>query len=475
MNRQTLTPAAAARGAWPRRCGKRRGGPARALAPLTLAAFIAVQPLQAAAQDGKPLPLIRDAETETLIRDYATPILRAAGLTSSAVRIYLINDPEFNAFVADGRRMFINTGTLMQTETPNELVGVIAHETGHIAGAHLARLQEEVSRLQTASIIAMLAGIGAVVAGGSSASQAGQAIILGGQSAILRQFLAARRVNEAAADRAAVSYLAATGQSVQGMVRTFRRFADQALVTARFADPYLQSHPLPRERLSALDDAARKDPYAGRSDPPRLQQRHDLVRAKLSAFLERPDTVMRRYPATDTSLPARYARAIQRYLSADLGTALADIDRLIAAVPDNPYFWELKGQALLEFGRGREAIAPLKKAVALAPEAGLIRMLYGQALLATDDKGLLDAAIAELKRATDQEPEAIIGLRQLAIAYGRKGDLARSDMVSARANFAAGDLDLAKQFAARVQHRTPEGSPLWLQADDIISYKPPAN
>ena len=471
MNRHLLTPAPETRGARPRR----GGGIGRALARLTLAGIIGAHAGLAAAEDGKPLPLIRDAETETLLRDYATPIFKAAGVTSSAVRIYLINDPEFNAFVADGRRMFINTGTLMQTETPNELIGVIAHETGHIAGAHLARLQEEISRMQTASIIAMLAGIGAMVAGGSSGGQAGQAIVLGGQNAIMRQFLAARRVNEAASDRAAVGYLAATRQSVQGMVRTFRRFADQALVTARFSDPYVQSHPMPRERLSALENAARKDPYASRKDPPRLQLRHDLVRAKLSAFLERPDTVARRYPASDTSLPARYARAIVSYLSADLRTALAHIDGLIQAMPDNPFFWELKGQALLEFGRGREAIAPLGKAVALAPRAGLIRMLYGQALLATDDKRRLDAAIAELKRATDQEPEAIVGLRQLAIAYGRKGDLVHSDMISARANFAVGDLDLAKQFAARVQHRAPRGSPLWLQADDIISYKPPAN
>jgi predicted Zn-dependent protease len=366
--------------------------------------------------------------------------------------------------------MFINTGTLMQTETPNELIGVIAHETGHIAGGHLARLQEEISRMQTASIIAMLAGIGAMVAG---AGQAGQAVMMGGQNAIMRQFLAARRLNESAADRSAERYLSATGQSVRGMVGTFRRFADQALLTARFADPYLQTHPMPRDRLSALEDAARKDPYADRKDPPELQLRHDLVRAKLAGFLERPDTLARRYPQADTSLPARYARAIARYLGADLAGALAEIDRLIAEMPENPYFWELKGQALLESGRAREAVEPLRRAVALAPQAGLIRMLHGQALLATGERGNLDKAIAELQRATDQEPESVGGLRQLAIAYGRKGDIARADMISARANFVAGDLDLAKQFAARVQRRAPRGSPLWLQADDIINFKPP--
>ncbi|MDP2619925.1 MAG: M48 family metalloprotease [Hyphomicrobiales bacterium] len=470
MNLQTLTPAPAGHGARPWRGANNLAGLGRGLARLALAGVIGVQAAVAAAQDGKPLPLIRDAETETLIREYATPIFRAAGVTSSSVHIYLINDPVFNAFVADGQRMFINTGTLMQTDTPNELIGVIAHETGHIAGGHLARLQEEVSRLQTASIIALLAGIGAFAAGGG---QAGQAVMMGGQNAILHQLLAARRVDESAADRAAVRFLAATGQSVQGMVQTFRRFAEQALLTARFADPYLQSHPMPRERLSALEDAARRDPYANRKDPQQLQLRHDLVRAKLSAYLERPDTVTRRYPGGDNSLPARYARAIQRYLGADLRGAVAEMDGLIAAMPDYPYFWELKGQALLETGQPREAVAPLKKAVSLAPSAGLIRMLYGQALLATGDRANLDTAIGELKQATDREPEAIGGLRQLAIAYGQKGDIVRADMVSARANFVAGDFELAKKFAARVQHRAPMGSPLWLQADDIISFKPP--
>ena len=473
MNWRMWTAAPLARGGRP---PYRNATIGRGLSRLALAGLIAaVGAAPAPAQQGKGLPLIRDAETEALIRDYATPIFKAAAVGASAVQIYVINDAAFNAFVADGRRMFINTGTLMQTQTPNELIGVIAHETGHLAGAHLARLQAEISRMQTASILALLAGIGAMVAGGGSSgsAQAGQAIIHGGQNAILRQFLAARRANESAADSAAERYLAATGQPVQGMVETFRRFAGQEILTTRFIDPYLQSHPLSRDRLSALEEAARKDPYASRKDPPQLQLRHDLVRAKLSAFLQRPDTVARRYPAGDTSLPARYARAIQRYLNSDIASAVADIDRLIAEMPDNPYFWELKGQALLESGRGREAVEPLRKAVELAPRAGLIRMLYGQALLSTDDPRLLDQAVAELQRATDQEPEATVGLRHLAIAYGRKGDIVRADMVSARSHFIAGDVDMAKQFAARVQHRAPEGSPLWLQADDILSYKPP--
>lgn len=440
---------------------------------LALAAIVLVlHPGVAAATCPRDPKAIRDAETEALVRDYMLPILGAAGEDASATHVYILGDRSFNAFVADGRRLFINVGALVQSETPNEIIGVLAHEVGHIAGAHIARLQIEMSRMQTAAIIAILAGVGAMVAGGPSSGDAGSAIMMGGQSAIMRQILAARRANEAAADRAAVRYLRATGQSVQGMVATFRRFADQALVSSRYVDPYIQSHPMPRDRLSALEEVARDDPNRDRKDPPGLQLRHDLTRAKLVGFMEHRDTVLRRY-GRDDSLPARYARAIARYCSQDLRSALRDMDGLISAMPGNPYFWELKGQALLESGNPREAVEPLRKAVELAPRAGLIRMMYGQALLATNDDRLLDRAIDELNKAVAREPEAPLGLLQLATAYGRKGDVARASMVSARAYVISGKYDLAKQQAARVQRLTKKGSPLWLQADDILNFRPP--
>lgn len=418
---------------------------------------------------------LRDSEIEALIRDYTIPILEAARVNSRSVEIYLVNDTSFNAFVANGQRIFINAGALMQAETPNEIIGVIAHETAHIAGGHLARQREALSRTRAANIIAMLLGAGAIAAGASSgnsdAAQAGSAIISGGQNAALLSLLAYRRSEEAAADRGAVSYLNATGQSSKGMLTTFNRFADQQLFSSSNIDPYFQSHPMARDRVSALEAMAETSPYFDRIDPPALQLRHDLMRAKLSGFLEHQDTVFRRYPRSDTSLPALYARAIATYLHVDVNSALTQIDVLIRAQSNNPYFWELRGQALLESGRPERAIEPLRKAVALAPNSGLIRMLLGQALLATENSGNLDAAIAELTRALSSEPDASVGLRQLAIAYGRKGDIVRAEMMTARAYFAEGNLNRAKQHAARVQSRAARGSPLWLQADDIINYQ----
>ena len=440
--------------------------------------FAFVQTPRAMAQSGV-IGALRDSEIEALVRDYTIPILEAARVNSRSVEIYLVNDTSFNAFVANGQRIFINAGALMQAETPNEIIGVIAHEIGHIAGGHLARGREAMSRARAANIIAMLLGAGAIAAGASSgnneAAQAGSAIISGGQNAAIRSFLAYRRSEESAADRAAVRFLNATGQSSKGMLTTFSRFADQQLFSSRNIDPYFQSHPMARDRVSALEAMAETSPYFDRLDPPELQLRHDLMRAKLSGFLEHKDTVFRRYPRSDTSLPAQYARAIATYLHVDVNSALTQIDGLIRAQPNNPYFWELRGQAYLESGRPSQAIEPLRKAVALAPNAGLIRMLLGQALLATESSGNLDAAITELTRALASEPDASVGLRQLAIAYGRKGDIVRAEMMTARAYFAEGDLNQAKQHAARVQSRAARGTPLWLQADDIINFRAPSD
>jgi len=247
---------------------------------------------------------------------------------------------------------------------------------------------------------------------------------------------------------------------------------DQQLFAAHGADPYLQSHPLARERLAALSQII-KTPYWDKKDPPELQLRHDLMRAKLYGFLDRPGTVARRYPLSDQSLPARYARAISGYLHGNMRNALAQIDALIQAQPNNPYFYELKGQALFESGHAREAIAPLRRAVATAPNPLLIQVMLAQALIATNDPKAADEAIAYLQRAVSSDPDIANGYAQLAMAYGRKGDLAKADLAAAQAAFHRGDHVTARQLAARAKGRFPTGSPGWVKAQDILGYRPP--
>ena len=257
----------------------------------------------------------------------------------------MLSDRSFNAFVMDGRHIFVNAGALFDAKTPNEIIGVFAHETGHLAGGHLQRLREQLASAQTASIIALLAGIGAAVAGARSGAggDIGAAAIMAPQSAIMRSLLAYVRTQEDQADHAGVKFLNATGQSPNGMVELFKRLSNEVLFNSRYIDPYMQTHPMPADRVAALETLARASPYWDRKDPPELQLRHDLMRAKLSGFLERPDTVARRYPPSDHSLPARYARAISTYRHADLRQALVQIDGLDPGAAEQSLFLRAQG------------------------------------------------------------------------------------------------------------------------------------
>jgi predicted Zn-dependent protease len=449
--------------------------PASRAVAIATAAAIALASVPARAQTGADagIPMIRDAEIEQLLRDYTAPIFKAAGLTTQNVRVVIINDPEFNAFVMDAHRIFVNSGALMQATTPNELIGVFAHECGHIIGGHLSKMRQEMANVQTGMIIGMLLGAGALIAGAHSGNvdmgNVGAALINAPQSLGIHTLLAYQRAQEEYADRVAVRLLTATGQSGKGMYDMFKHFRDEMMYSSSYIDPYVQNHPLPAERMAELEDLV-KTPYWNKKDPPELQFRHDMMRAKLYGFTERPDAVLRRYPATDTSLPARYARAISTYRYGDPHSAIAQIDGLIAAIPSDPYFYELKGQALLEGGHPMEAIPPLRRAVQLAPSPALIQILLAQALVATNDPKLSAEAVSTLHEALFKEPENSDAYTTLAMAYSRENDLADADLASAQAAFARGDNKTARELAARAKERFPVGSPGWVRADDIVAF-----
>jgi predicted Zn-dependent protease len=449
--------------------------PASRVIALVTATAVALGSLPAGAQNGSNagIPLIRDAEIEQLLRDYYAPIEKAAGLSNQNVKVVIINDRSFNAFVMDAHHVFVNAGALMEAETPNQLIGVFSHETGHIVGGHLAKMRQELANAQTAAIIAMLLGVGAVVAGARSnnadMANVGGAVFTGPQAYIQNSLLAYQRAQEEQADRAGVRFLTMTGQSAKGMYDTFKRFADESLYSARLANPYAQNHPMPQERMDALAELV-KTPYWDKKDSPELQFRHDMMRSKMYGFMDKPDAVLRRYPMSNTSLPARYARAIAAYRFGDLHDAIADIDSLIGSMPNNPYFYELKGQALLESGHPAEAIPPLRRAVQLAPDPALIQITLAQALIAMKDVKLSDEAITMLRAALIKEPESADGYLQLAMAYARKNDLADADLASAQAAFARGDNKTARELASRAKEGFPIGSPGWVRADDIVAF-----
>lgn len=447
----------------------------RAVASVCALAVLASTPVQAQ----RAPTIIRDAEIESLMRDYAEPIFAAAGISKGSVQIVLIGDRSFNAFVADGRRMFINVGAIMDSKTPNEIIGVIAHESGHIAGKHLFRLREQAANSQILAVAGMLLGAGAMVGAAASRDRVGatgtgmMGAVTAPAEMVRRSMLSYQRSEEQAADRAAVGYLAKTGQSPKGLLETFRRFQQDSMFRTASLDPYTISHPLPAERIANLEELAKKSPHLDAQDPPARIARHEMAKAKLFGFVAGPDEVGRRYPLRDMSLPARYARAIVDYRSKRLGAALEKIDGLLAEQPNNPYFWELKGQALLEFGRANEAIPALRRAVSLAPGAVPIRVMLGHALVATEKAGFVDEAIRELSNASVREPENADAFRHLATAYGIKGNVAMAELSAAQSYFASGDYRNAAQQAARAQDKFPKNSGPWLKAEEILTFRPP--
>jgi predicted Zn-dependent protease len=304
-------------------------------------------------------------------------------------------------------------------------------------------------------------------------SRAAMGVMLGPQEMVARSLLAYQRVEEQAADRSAVRYLTATGQSPRGLLETLKRFQSEALFKSAAVDPYLQSHPMPAERISLLERAARAAPTWKATDSPALQARHDMARAKLFAFLGNSSEVSRRYPLSDTSLAARYARAIQAYRFGRQADALAQIDALIAAQPHNPYFYELKGQALLEAGRAHESIPLLRKAAGMAPHGVPIRVMLGHALVAANDPRDLNEAVRILSSAAIRDDDNAEAYQYLAMAYDRKGDRPMAQLSAAEALFQQGRFVEARTQAHRAQEKFKRGSRGWLKADDILNYRPP--
>lgn len=450
------------------------------------AAAIALAVSVATATTAEAAGLIRDAETESLIRTYAKPILEAAGLGAQAIDIHVVNDRAFNAFVIDGHNMFIHAGALMDSKTPNQIIGVIAHESGHITGGHLARLRGQIARAQSAALMMQIIGLAAMAAGALAGAgglgQLGMGAAFGGTDAAMRMVLAYRQDEESSADQAAITFLNATKQSGRGLLETLE-FMNSKLFGVTGINPYLQSHPLPPQRLAQLTELAKSSPYYNVTDPPDLQLRHNLVKAKLFGFLDKPETTFNRYLPEDQSLPAMYARAIATYRKDGVQVALPQLDALIAAKPDWPYFYEIKGQFLFESGQVAQAVAPLRQAVQLAPNEPLIRIMLAQALLGTPGTKNLDPAISELRNALARETTSAMGYRQLAAAYARKADtvpgqarqvyMAQAELASAEAYFYEGQLKLAKQQAKRAKAGFVDGTPNWLRADDILAFQMP--
>ena len=430
---------------------------ARALAGLTIALLLSVQ---ASAQS-----LLRDTEIEETLREFSDPLLVAGGLYPNSVDIYLVNDPELNAFVTRGQNIFLHTGLIMRAETPNELKGVIAHEAGHIVGGHIVRSDYGSRSAYGAMLLAAGVGLAAILAGEPGAG----GMILGGAPSFGSvEVLAYSRVNESAADQYAAKFLEQTGQSGQGLIDFFENFRAQEVMSQSRRYKYFRSHPLSADRIDALRERVAESAYTDVKDSEADMFRHTMMHAKLRGFLDTPQQVFVRYPLDDVSMPARYARSVAYFRAADLSNAIREIDSLIADEPDNPYFHELKAQILYESGQRELALPPARRALELKPDAPLLKIALAQSLIETGRTEPLEEAVRLLKQVNIAEPENSWAWRKLARAYQDLGEPALARYASAEQFYALGNLEDARSFAGRAQKDLPRNTPQWRRASDII-------
>jgi predicted Zn-dependent protease len=431
-----------------------------------LVAFTAACSVQAAEKQ----QLIFDTEIETTIRDFATPVLLAAGLEPGAVRIHLVNSSAPNAFVSRGQRLFVTTGLLMSAEHPGQVIGTLAHETGHIAGGHLARLDTMLRDAAPAALLASLLGAAAGVL--AQDSGAGMAVAGAGQHVLQQQLLAFSRNQEQAADRAAVKYLEDTRQSARGLME-FLEFLDdqQALFVSRARQrelAYHTTHPLTPERIDFVRQHVDRSRYTDVPVKPEFVRRYARVVAKLQGFLNHPVQTLRQYKESDRSVPARYARSIAYYRQSNLERAVPLIDGLLDQHPDDPYFLELKGQMLFENGRIAEALEPYQRSVDRLPNARLLRIGLAHVQIELNRADLLKPALENLDRALRIDRAVPLAWRLVATAHGRNGELGQSALASAEYAFYSGRRSDAARMAQRAQRLLKQGTPGWQRAQDIL-------
>jgi predicted Zn-dependent protease len=435
---------------------------ARLLMMALILATVAVRP--AYAQEDSGPSVLRDSETELLFKDVARPLIKAGDLDPNSVNVVLLNDPEINAFVATGQTVYIQSGLIQAADNVGQLQGVIAHELGHVAGGHSIRLGEGAKQATGISIATMVLGALAIAAG---AGEAGQGIMAMGQQAAMGSFLAFTRTQEASADAFAVKTLHTAGISGKGMLDFFAKLQNQEYRLAIYAkDSYDRTHPLSSERIQALEQNFKTDPAWSKPVDPQLEARFQRVKAKLWGFVN-PKQAVIKYPESNKSVPAHYARAYAYHVGGYPDKANAEADALLAADPQDPFFLELKGQILLEGGKPQEAIAPLREAVARSGKMPLIAAMLGHALVATDDAKNFAEAKTVLKEAVNRDNQDPFAWYQLGIIYDHEGDDARAALATAERSNLENNPKLALASAQMAMKGIQPGTPDYLRAQDI--------
>ena len=410
--------------------------------------------------------ILRDAETEALLRDMSTPIVAASGLDPRNVDIVLINDGSVNAFVAGGQAVYLHSGLINTADSANEVQGVIAHELGHVVGGHV--ISDAGGKAASGiSLLSLLLAAGAAAAGGGDAAIG---VLRAGQQAAMGQYLACSRGQESSADAAGAQFLSKAGITGKGSVAFFKKLQNLEFrygFTRNADAEFYSTHPMTGDRIATLQDTYEKDPAYNKPSDPGIEARFQRAKAKLYGYLAEPADTLRAYPEGTNTIPARYARAYAWHKDAHLDKAMVETDALLQQAPNDPYFLELKGQILLEAGKPAEALAPLRRATDLTNNQPLIATTFGHALIATEDPRNFVEAQRVLKAAVARDRENPFAWYQLGVVYAANGDMPRARLASAEQQVLSMRMAEALRSAEAAEAALPKGSPDWLRAQDI--------
>ena len=428
-------------------------------------AFLAVFSLTA--QPVAAQSILRDAETEAFLQELMRPLVEVSELESPNVEVVLVHDPSINAFVAGGQRVYIHTGLIDAADTANEVQGVLAHELGHITGGHIVRYGEGAKAATNITLLSLLAGVGAALAGSGDAAMAA---LMMGQRAAIGKFLAYSRGEESSADAAGARYLSEAGISGRGSIEFFKKLQNQEFRYGYSQDDdaaFVRTHPLSGDRIARLRDTYMADPAWDAPDDPKMQAWFLRIKAKLAGYVDEPERTYRDFPVSDTSIPARYARAYAYHKDARIEQALTETRSLIADYPDDPYFLELQGQVLLESGRAQEALASLRRATELTRAQPLIAALFGHALVATENQENFEEAERVLRAAVARDRYNPFAWHQLGMVYAARGDMPRARLASAEQQVMTRQYASAMRSAQVAEAGLEVGTPDWIRAQDI--------
>ena len=412
--------------------------------------------------------MLQDTETERALQSYEDPLANAAGLDPNAIRLYIVDDQSVNAFVAEGQNMFLQTGIILYVHNRNELVGVMAHETGHIRAGHLSRGTQAMRKAYVPMLASTLLAVAAMIAGAGSA---GMAIMGLGEQAAVESLVKFTYVQEGTADQIGMKLLTATHQSGLGMLNVFRRFANEEAMSSNGAPQFWQTHPVGQDRIEYLQRLVDASPYRDIKDNPTDEHEFEMVQAKLAGYVLPVAEVLNRYPLTNTSEVARYARAMAYMRKPDLPAALQEVNGLLKDEPKNPYFYEVLGQIYVSMADPMRGITEYQKAVDILPDAPELRVELAAAQIAAEKPALSKLAVDNLELALRQGHEDEDGFAwfESAQAYSDVGNEPMANLATAERSYLNGEMPKASEFANRAMKGLPPGSPEWQKASDLYS------